>query len=146
MLVRDVPEGGQNLAQVALGIVEAIESPGMSATYWPIRVEAAGRYHRADVVDDEAADRSARKARQHDADQAAERCADPIDRLRARVGDQGVHVRAVLQDGVVRQDPAASRFVPGRPGPGRSPAVPAPQARSPDSRSRGPAASGRGRR
>ena len=79
MLVRDVPEGCQDLAQVALGIVEGIEGSRHVGHVLADPVEAAWRHDRADVVDDQAFDRSAGKARQHDADQAAEGGADPID-------------------------------------------------------------------
>ena len=57
-------------------------------------------------------DRSARKARQHDADQAAEGGADPIDASCPRVGDEGVHVGAVLQDGVIGRIPQPSASSP----------------------------------
>ena len=57
----------------------------------------------ADVVDHQPADRGAGLGRQHHADQAAQRVADPVDLLDVEPGQERIHVGAVLQQRVARR-------------------------------------------
>src|SRR3954447_1353122 len=99
--ILQLPERRQNPPVVAFGLFDRLKGSWRLVEIGTETKQSSPGQIGSDIVDDDAADRTARKGGQHHPDQATERRADPVDLRCTEACHQHCHIAAILRQGIV---------------------------------------------